>query len=267
MCSVPLILLVAWSPAVQSDIVRCGGGSCHSATLRLCAAQQDEPPAEAAGAADTDADAVQMLREAFELLDDNELAAALRAMQRAVLRAPPARQGRLDEQCRVARGVPLPDLLAETRLREALLRGGFAIKFTTEYERPALSRLMERRCGELLEKQYQGRTLAQWAERPAEYRELHNDTREMVSDARLVAGMLGARVRWDARLTHDWRERQRIIKLRDALAKFVAHVTALRGYTDPPANQDNPAAAYARRLAAETQPATQPAAAASQPAP
>ena len=219
------------------------------------------PTVKSSSGARPSEDFEQMLREAFELLDDGDLAAALRALQRTVVRSPKDRRPQLDKQCRAARGVPLADLLADVRIRDALDRNGFRVKFATPYERPALGRLLEARVDRLLAKEYHGRSIADWSGQPDAYKTLRADARQMVSDARHAAGMLGVRVRFDPRLEQDWDERQRLIRLRSALARFVAHVTALPGYTDPPEGDDvnNPAAAVARRLARGQQPATQPA--------
>jgi hypothetical protein len=49
--------------------------------------------------------------------------------------------------------------------------------------------------------------------------------------------MIGARIRFDPRLHGDQPERQRLVRLRRDLARFVAHVTSMRGYTSPTSAQ------------------------------
>ncbi len=174
----------------------------------------------------------QMLREGLELLADDDLPAALRALQRTVLESPPALHAHLDEACRDKTGLALAELLAGVRIRSALSGEGFRIRFATHAERPALGRMLAQRHQELLSGKYHGRTLADWARNPEAYEHLQPDAREMLGAARRAAGMLGARLRYDPQLREDRPTRVELVEFRQALARFVDRVTAMRGYTD-----------------------------------
>ncbi len=176
----------------------------------------------------------QMMREALELLADDDLPAALRALQRTVLESPPALHVRLDKACRDKTGMALAELLADVRIRFALSGQGFRIRFATHAERPALGRMLAQRHQELLSGKYHGRTLAEWARNPEAYEHLQPDAREMVGAARRAAGMLGARLKYDPQLREDRETRVELSELRQALARLVDRVTAMRGYTDLP---------------------------------
>lgn len=220
----------------------------------------DEPPGDAPGE-----DFEQMLREAFELVDDDDLPAALRALRRVVDRAPDDVLERLDKQTRAARGVALDDFLAATRIRAALTgrRGRlFALKFATRFEAGALGRQLETLERRLLGTAYHGRTIEAWAAHREQYVELQPDARRMVTEARLAAGVIGARLRFDRRLKQDRQERRRLAVMRDDLARFTARVSALPGFTslgDGMSDEDDPTLQAARRLAAEQAAASQPA--------
>jgi phage gp36-like protein len=203
-----------------------------------------------------------MLREAFELIDDGEPAAAVRALQRIVNRASPARLEQLSAQSLAAREQPLDELIARTRLKEALHgRHGrlFQMKVVTRYESAALGRLLERRQKELLEKRYAGRTIAQWAADRDAYERLRPDAPRMTNDARLAAAVIGARLRWEPRLTKDRAARRDLAVFRVELTRFIAHVINIPGYTSLGVVDDpnDPAAREARRLAT-SRPASQP---------
>jgi len=198
----------------------------------------------------------QMLREAFELLDDDDSPAALRAMQRIVTRAPAGLLSDLDERTHSARGLPLARLMAETRLRVALARGrggAFELKFVTRYEAPVMGRLLEQLQGEFLQKRHEDRTVAEWAAERDAYTELQAGAREMVAHARLATAMIGARLKFDPRLRKSGEQRRRLAALHDDLARFVAHVISMRGYTALGFDEDDlpePAAREVARLMA-----------------
>ena len=207
----------------------------------------------------------QMLREAFELLEDDDLPAALRAMQRIVTRAPEELLSDLDQRVRSARGLPLARLMAETRLRVALARGrggAFRLKFVTRYEAPVMGRLLEQLQGELLQKRHEDHTVAEWAAERDAYTELHAEAREMVADARLAAAMLSARLKFDPRLRKSGEHRRQLAALRDDLARFVAQVISMRGYTALGIDEDylpEPVAREVARLMALQEVASRPA--------
>ena len=220
----------------------------------------DEPPTTMPAE-----DFEQMLREAFELLEDDDLPAALRAMQRIVTRAPEELLSDLDQRVRSARGLPLARLMAETRLRVALARGrggAFRLKFVTRYEAPVMGRLLEQLQGELLQKRHEGHTVAEWAAERDAYTELHAEAREMVADARLAAAMLSARLKFDPRLRKSGEHRRQLAALRDDLARFVAQVISMRGYTALGIDEDylpEPVAREVARLMALQEVASRPA--------
>lgn len=209
------------------------------------------------------ADCEQMLREAFELLDDDDRPAALRALQRAVLGAPPPVLEHLEQLCRAARGVALDELLARTRVEvaERTRAGrGFRLRYTTPYERAALGRVLAEMQTERLNRKYAGRTVAAWAAEPAAYTTLQPDTRALVQDASRAAAAIAARLRLDPALRGQVEERTRLEHTRGDLVRLAARLQALAGYTAPLEDDDmfDPAEEAAERLAAETAPASQP---------
>lgn len=192
----------------------------------------------------------QMVREALELLDDGDLAACLRALQRAVVRAPPELLPSLDALCRADRGLALDELLATARLQAAhRAEDGRALRLTyaTQYERAALGRLLARYQAWLLAGRFSGRTLAEWAAARHEYTELHADARQMVADAGRAAAVIAARLRLDPALHGDRVTRQELVDRHAELARLAAHVLALPGYTASDAG-DPAAPAPAARL-------------------
>jgi hypothetical protein len=220
----------------------------------------DEPPTTMPAE-----DFEQMLREAFELLDDADSSAALGAMQRIVTRAPEELLSDLDQRTRSARGLPLARLMAETHLRVALARGRggtFRLRFVTRYEAPAVGRLLEQLQAEFLEKRHQQRTIAEWAAEREAYTELHAGAREMVADAQLAAAMVSARLKSDPRLRKSGEHRRQLAALRYDLACFVAHVISMRGYTALGVDEDDlpePVAREVARLLALQEMAARPA--------
>jgi len=233
-------------------------------TARVTPARADRPADELPTTMPAE-DFEQMFREAFELLEDEDLPAALWAMQRIVTRAPEELLSGLDQRVRSARGLPLARLMAETRLRVALARGrggAFRLKFVTRYEAPVMGRLLEQLQGELLQKRHEDHTIAEWAAERDAYTELHAGAREMVADARLAAAMLSARLKFDPRLRKSDEHRRQLAALRDDLARFVAHVISMRGYTALGVDEDDlpePVAREVARLMALQKVASRPA--------
>lgn len=177
--------------------------------------------------------AAQMLREAFELLEDQDLPAALRALQAAVLAAAPETLVRLESQCQAERGVALDELLAATRLQvtePADSRRAFKLLYATPYERPALGRLLAAELTGRLERRYSDRSVREWAARPDEYRAAQADSRWLVADATRAAALCGARLKFDPSLKTDRATRARLADLRDGLARLAARVQSLPGY-------------------------------------
>jgi len=209
------------------------------------AVADDDAPADA-GEARSSADLLQMVREGFELLDDEDWLAALRALQRAVLAARPAQLAELEELARQARGAALDDLLAQTRLRVAGQADGgrtFRLSFVTPYERAALGRRLAAEQAAMLETTFDGRPLADWLTHAEEYTEVRPDARRLVAAAGRCAAVIKARLRHDPVLAGERAERQRLTELHDALTRLAARVLALRGYTAPPEGNAAPAEA------------------------
>ena len=221
-------------------------------------------PGDVTAAAGPDEDYEQMLREAFELLDDGMPHAALRAMQYVVLRAPAPVLGQLDEQCRAARGRALDELLAATRLHMAESGPGgraFKLPYVTPYESAALGRMLQRVQEARLAREDDGRGVAEWADHAAEYKSVGPESRALVADAARAAAAISARLRLDPGLRGQRTERAHLVKLRGELARLAAHILALPGYTAPTDDTggDDPAELAAARLAAEAAATSQPA--------
>jgi len=183
-----------------------------------------------------ESDQEQILREAFELLDDGAPAAALRALQMAVLDAPPDVLPRLEVLCRAARGAALDEVLAATRVRVADLadRGRtFRIDHATPYERAALGRILADDLNARLATRYDDRAVIDWAAAPRDYTELRPDTRQLVGDAARAAALISARLRFDPALRDDKGARVNLIETRQNVGRLAAHCLALRGYTEP----------------------------------
>jgi len=208
-------------------------------------------------------DCDQMLREAFELLDEQDYDAALRALQRLVREAPEDLLPELERRARAARGAALDALLARTRLYLALNPGSgaaFSLGAVTRYETEALAVDLEREQEVRLGRVYQGRTIADWAAQRDEYTTLQPDARELVRDARLSAALIAARLKYDERLAEDRTAALRLSRLRTELMRLAAQVAELPGFTSLTARDDpsDPAWQEARRLEAEGRAATQP---------
>jgi hypothetical protein len=206
------------------------------------------------------ADYEQMLREGFELLDDNDPLAALRALQRVVLGAPPGLLVQIEAECRAIRGVALDELLATTRVQAAGLADGgqaFRLRYATPYEIGALGHVLAQAQESRLARRYEGRTLTEWAAALTEYTQVRADTRALVADTSRVAAVISARLRWDRSLKDARAERIRLVNLRADLARLARHLLTLPGYTENPADDG---AADPAALAAESAATSQPAA-------
>ncbi len=176
----------------------------------------------------------QMLREAYELIDDGDPAAGLRALRRIVTRAPAGALSAIERRVPQDRGVSLAQLMATLRLRVALReRGGrlLNVRYVTDYEAGALGRLLERIHNTRLKRVYDGRTLAQWSRAPDDYAALAPDARQLEYDARLAAAAIGVRLRYDPRLKTDRDERRRLLDLRARLGQLAARIATLPGFT------------------------------------
>lgn len=221
-------------------------------------AGRDQPEAEAP-------DYGQMLREAYELVDDGDLPAGLRALQRLVSGAPVGLLKRLDRQAESARGIGLDEFIATTRIRAALEGGPgrlFDLKPPTRYESRALGRQLADLRIQLLATDYHGRTLESWARNRDDYEELRPDAGGMVTDARLGAAVIGAQLRYVAEAQHTDADRGDLAHLRDELMRFAAKVSAMPGFTGlgvENTSDDDPTIREARRLAAEQAATTRPA--------
>lgn len=208
----------------------------------------------------------QMLREALELIADNEPAAALRALQRIVARSDEPQRVMLDALAREARNRSLAALLAEVRIAAALEAGrgrAFEIRYATQYERSSLGEQLEQLQNSLSGAMVGGRPLIQWT--IDEYGRLDASARQIVSRAQLLSGVVGARLKFDSRLAATGRGRAEVAALRTRMADLAAHIAAMEGYTNPMAEAagDDPTLTVARRLLEESRAASQPA---SQPA-
>lgn len=224
-----------------------------------------QSPADANGPIG-DEDYEQMLREGFELLDDGDLPAAVRAMQRAVIRAPDEHIPELDQVARRWRDTGLAYVLADARLRLANERGDgrtFDLDFATEIERPVLARLLEKRQNARLTAIRDGRTVADWAADRDAYEELQPDARDLVADAARAAALIRTRLRLDPRLNDNPAARRSLLQLQADLTRLAADVSSMPGYTAPQRDDGvlDPAERVAHQLAQEHAAASQPAAA------
>lgn len=225
----------------------------------------------------------QMLREGLELLEDGATDAALAAFQRLASRAPPALVQRLSEQVRRDRGLQLDELMARARFDKAMAeaaKGRFRLRYVSPLESEAMARLLARKTAELLEQVRGGRSLRQWCDEPAAIAAATDDARLLVRDARLAAGMLHARLRFDRAVARPGKLRRELLAERERLARFAAVVSALPGFTagGAVAELDDPTldaadelrrqaaeAELERRQAAASQPTSQPLPAAEDP--
>ena len=200
----------------------------------------------------------QMLREAWELLDEEDHEAALAALQRAVTHAGDGKLlDELNQDALAARATPLDELLAELRVRSATRpRNGslFHLPFATRYEAAALGRRLEALADELRARPYQGRSLGEWVAEPLAYESLTPDAPLMVRDVRLAAAAISARLRHDPRVRATDRQRAQLVAEHDRLTALAAKIRALPGYTALPMpgalEDDDPTEAVSARLAA-----------------
>ena len=148
--------------------------------------------------------------------------------------------------------------MASLRMRLALDSGSPSLRLLrdpTPFEARALAEQLREIEGRLLNREFGERDLFAWARHFAEYTTLRPDTRTMVESARLVAGMLGVRLRFDPALREDRAARAMTVSLRSDLVRLGAHVRSLPGYTSVGFESDagDPTAAVARRLAEQAE--------------
>jgi hypothetical protein len=223
-------------------------------------ARRDEPEP-----ATSTPDYSQMLREAYELVDDGDLLAGLRALQRVVTGAPGSVLRHLDRQVKDARGIGLDEFIASTRIRAALEGGRgrlFDLKPPTRYETRALAQQLARLRFHLVKTRYHGRFLESWARNRDDYTELHPDARHMVADVRLAAAVISARLRYTTHVELSCMDRGELASLRDDLMRFAAKVSAMPGFTGlgiDDTDENDPTLREARRLVAEQAATTRPA--------
>lgn len=183
----------------------------------------------------------QILREAFELLEDKDRPAAMRALQKLVQRAEPETLATLEISCVREHGIGIAELLADLRLQEARRRAGdepVQIRGATRYEAPALARLLEREYETLVNREVNGRSVKSWSREPQRYDKLTPTAHELVETARHAAALIGARLRFDHELRKQPQQRRALLDLRDDLARLAALVSALPGYTRPRRSTD-----------------------------
>lgn len=203
----------------------------------------------------------QVLREAYELLEDKDWTAAVRALQKLVQRTPPTLLEELNSACQRERGEGLAELLARLRLREAHEQAGdepITLRFATRYESAALGELMQQEYEQLLAQRFGGRSVRAWAGAIDEYDSLTPQSQELVLTARRAAGLISGRLRADHALRERAQERRALMDLRSEIARLVARVSAMTGFqkSDRFAAIDDPASRKARELAEEA--ASQP---------
>lgn len=208
---------------------------------------------EAAETADRPEDFEQMIREAYELLADDDLSAALAALQRVATRADDAELARRDAQVRHDRGVSLARLLAETRLRVAEAEpGGLRLNYATPYESEELARLLRERTATLLATDSRGAPLSRWLDHPEQYTWLDVETRQLVQKAQACSALLATRMRIDPTIDKNRTARRDLIQLRDRLSRFIATLQARPGYTAIPADPNTAPSAADAALDAAT---------------
>ncbi|MGE3180274.1 MAG: hypothetical protein AB7N71_01485 [Phycisphaerae bacterium] len=198
----------------------------------------------------------QMIREAFELLDDRDPRSALRAMQRVARRAPEESIKKIEAFCKKHRGLEFAELLADTRIECAEMRadgGAPRISYVTRYEAPALCTRLVARYQKHLARKFDGKTVAHWSETPGAYSQLTPDSKDLVDAARRAAGLIGIQLKHDKALWESRDERRALIELRKGLTRLVATITSITGYTSFEArpNPENPADRKLRELAIE----------------
>ncbi len=225
---------------------------------------------------------VQMLREAFELLDDGDASAALRALQRTVEDAPPETLTKLEQFTLLLRGRPLMEWMADLRMTAALHPRGdqlLDLRFVSDYEAPAVARRLRALLDTVLAREYRGKTIRQWAAERDQYTRLFADAADMVRDAEFAAALIRARQRFDPDLRQDRVQRRELNQMRDNLGRFVGAVRNMAGFTSLTANPLDPSdptfqealrleaerAAQAAEKSPDSAPASQPGASGMQP--
>lgn len=208
------------------------------------------------------------LQESLQRLAHDDKREALRLLQRAVSRAKPDELAELERVTRVQRCVELAELMAALRYETSLSPGKTRVlKLThvTRYESEALGDLLERKLAPLLAQEFAGRALGQWTDGATSYDELRSDAKPMVDTARLAAGIISARLRYDPRLKKDRESRVALVAQQERLTEFAARVSTMPGFTSLGTFDDptDPGLVTARAIAATRPAATQPA---SQPA-
>ncbi len=194
-------------------------------------ARKVEPPRSMSPVA-RDAYFEQMMREGFELLDDQDEEAALRAFQRLAQRAPESLLKRLDALCQSLRGVALPRLMAQLRMKQAQRdddTGKIDLGFATRYEAAELGQLLEARYEEILDQVHEGRSLRSWAAKPDEFPAKSREAGAAVRGARAAIGLISARLRQDRALSDDREKRAKLISIRDQLGRFATQVGGAAG--------------------------------------
>jgi hypothetical protein len=210
---------------------------------------KDQRPETTGGSNDFE----QMLREAFELVDDRDLGSALLALQRVVRDASADVLVRLDRQTQAARGRPLADFVADVRIQRAVAdspRKLFDLRAPTRYESAALSMRLQAMIADVMGCRFGGRPLAEWIEHPTEYTRVGIEARAIVHQARLAGAMIGARLKLDRMRNESRAQRARMARTRGQLTRLAAHVSGLPGYTELPTTggTDDPTRAAARQI-------------------
>ncbi len=176
----------------------------------------------------------QIYREAVELFSDGDLRAALLALQRLVNRAGDETLAAIDAEVRVQRGESLAALMARLRMEQALddEQGLFRLRYASRYEAPALAMRLARLHDGLLEKHYHERSLRAWMADPEGYATLQPDAHEMVRDLRILAGVLGSRLKVDRGLRDDVAARTALAGLRSEASRLITRIETMPGYTN-----------------------------------
>jgi hypothetical protein len=266
----PIVLILAATAVVQADILHLRDGSRYYGRLvsqdertivfRIASAdgqrdsvrsftarqvgriertgRRDVAPPSARAEAKAEGprpDYIQMVREGFELLNDENLPAAVRALQRAVSGANEGELRALEALCRRVRGEALDDLLARTRIQVAARAGhgrGFRLRNATGFERAALGRRLRAQSETLLARRHQQYTVSEWTAHVDQYKELRPDARRLVADASRAAALIAARLRYDPALADDRAERVRLSGLHVGLTRLAGHVLSMPGVLD-----------------------------------
>lgn len=235
LCGLQGWLLAAPALALgPDDIVRAAAGTRHAAATR--------PASALAGESDV-----------FDLHAAGREREALLALSKLATRGGPELAA-AEREARRRLGTPLPQVLAQWRLDDALARarrGPFRLRGVTRYEAYALGTLLVQHERRWLDTVHAGRTLEALTRTPLAYDRLHEGAQTMVAQARLVAAMMSQRLRFDPVLDHEAPQREMLAAQRDRLMRFTTQVSAMPGFTSLP-----PSSLFA---AAPTPASTQPA--------